>query len=437
MDGLTIKELATYAGKKVTVRGWLHKRRDLGGMVFVVLRDRSGIVQAIIKDVAEQDKLSGLQNGTVLSITGNVVDEARAVGGVELHSPILEIITPVTEVMPVEIDKPIDHKSENLDTLFENRTVNMRNLQERSIFQIRAALTRYVREFLHEREFVEIQTPKLLAGATEGGAEVFKLDYFGQQATLAQSPQFYKQMSVAAFERVFEIAPAYRAEPSATTRHMSEVTMLDIEMGFIKNHEEVLDTVQDLLYTVATRAYADFAPELTALGAPELVLKPKFPRYTVAQIHEMYTKATGTDTTGEKDMRPDEERWICNHAKETLGCEAVFVTEFPIESMKFYHMVNPDNSRTVLWADLLFRGLELATCPQREHRYDKLVQQMQDSGIDPKHPGYRYYLQAFKYGMPPHGGCGFGMDRLVQKICGLANVKEATLFPRDINRLTP
>ena len=437
MDGLTIKELATYAGKKVTVRGWLHKRRDLGGMVFVVLRDRSGIVQAIIKDVAEQDKLSGLQNGTVLSITGNVVDEARAVGGVELHSPILEIITPVTEVMPVEIDKPIDHKSENLDTLFENRTVNMRNLQERSIFQIRAALTRYVREFLHEREFVEIQTPKLLAGATEGGAEVFKLDYFGQQATLAQSPQFYKQMSVAAFERVFEIAPAYRAEPSATTRHMSEVTMLDIEMGFIKNHEEVLDTVQDLLYTVATRAYADFAPELAALGAPELVLKPKFPRYTVAQIHEMYTKATGTDTTGEKDMRPDEERWICNHAKETLGCEAVFVTEFPIESMKFYHMVNPDNSRTVLWADLLFRGLELATCPQREHRYDKLVQQMQDSGIDPKHPGYRYYLQAFKYGMPPHGGCGFGMDRLVQKICGLANVKEATLFPRDINRLTP
>ena len=437
MNDLTIAELPGKSGEKATVRGWLHKRRDLGGMVFVVLRDRSGIVQAIIKDEAEQGKLAGLQNGTVLSITGDVVEEARAVGGVELHSPILKIMTPVTEVMPVEIDKPIDHKSENLDTLFENRAVNMRNLQERSIFQIRAALTRYVREFLYEREFVEIQTPKLLAGATEGGAEVFKLDYFGQEATLAQSPQFYKQMSVAAFERVFEIAPAYRAEPSATTRHMSEVTMLDIEMGFIKNHEEVLDTVQDLLYSAATRAYADFAPELTALGAPELVLKPKFPRYTVAQIHEMYTEATGTDTTGEKDMRPDEERWICNHAKETLGCEAVFVTEFPIESMKFYHMVNPDNPRTVLWADLLFRGLELATCPQREHRYDKLVQQMQDSGIDPMHPGYRYYLQTFKYGMPPHGGCGFGMDRLVQKICGLANVKEATLFPRDINRLTP
>ena len=437
MNDLTIAELPTKAGQKASVRGWLHKRRDLGGMVFAVLRDRTGLVQAIIKDEGEQAKLAGLQNGTVLKITGDVVTEARAVGGVELHSPILEIITPVTEVMPIEIDKPIDHKSENLDTLFENRAVNMRNMQERSIFRIRAALNRYIREFLTEREFVEIQTPKLLAGATEGGAEVFKLDYFGQEATLAQSPQLYKQMSVGAFERVFEIGPAYRAEPSATTRHMSEVTMLDIEMGFIKDHEEVLDTVQDMVYSAATKAYSDFGAELKALGAPELMLKPKFPRYTVAQIHDLYTEATGTSTIGEKDMRPDEERWICEHAKQTEGCEAVFVTEFPIESMKFYHMINPKNPETVLWGDLLFRGLEIATCPQREHHYDKLVEQMKATGIDPEHPGYRYYLQAFKYGLPPHGGCGFGIDRLVQKICGLNNVKEATLFPRDINRLTP
>jgi nondiscriminating aspartyl-tRNA synthetase len=437
MNDLTIAELPKKVGGKATVRGWLHKRRDLGGMVFVVLRDRTGVVQAIIKEAAEQEKLSGLQNGTVLSIQGEVVKEERAVGGVELHSPVLTIITPVTDVMPIEIDKPIDHKSENLDTLFENRAVNMRNLQERSIFRIRAALNQYVREFLNERDFVEIQTPKLLAGATEGGAEVFKLDYFGQEATLAQSPQFYKQMAVGAFERVFEIAPAYRAEPSATTRHMSEVTMLDLEMGFIKDHEEVLDTVQDMVYSAATRAYKDFADELKALGAPELVLKPKFPRYTVAKIHEMYTKDTGTDTIGEKDMRPDEERWICNYAKEHDGCEAVFVTEFPVESMKFYHMVNPKNPKTVMWGDLLFRGLEIATCPQREHHYDKMVEQMKAAGLNPEHPGYKYYLQAFQYGLPPHGGCGFGMDRLVQKIIGLHNVKEATLFPRDINRLTP
>lgn len=437
MSETIIGQLKEHVGKRSVLRGWLHKRRDLGGMVFVVLRDRSGLVQAVIKDKAEQDKLDGLQNGTVLSIEGKVVDEPRAVGGVELHEPELTIITPVTGVLPIEIDKPIDHKSENFDTLFEYRALNVRNVNEQKIFRLRAELTRYVREFLQRHEFVEIQTPKILAGATEGGAEVFHLDYFGQEATLAQSPQLYKQMMVGAFERVFEIGPAFRAEPSVTTRHMSEVTMLDIEFGFIKSHDEVLRMVQDMAYSAITRAYDEHGEDLKAVGAPELVLKPEFPRYTLDQIHEMYTKATGTNTTSEKDLRPDEERWICEYAKEHDGCEAVFVTEFPVESMKFYHMINPENPKTVLWGDLLFRGLELATCPQREHRHDKLVEQMKAAGLDPDHPGYKYYLQAFKYGMPPHGGCGFGLDRLVEKVCGLSNVKEATLFPRDTKRLAP
>ncbi len=437
MAELLIRELPTHSGKMVTVRGWLHKRRDLGGMVFVVLRDRSGLVQAIVKDADEQKKLEGLQLGTVLSITGKAVEEPRAVGGVELHEPALTIMTPVTEVMPIEIDKPIDHNSENFDTLFENRPLNVRNLDEQKIFRIRAELTRYIREFLNGREFVEIQTPKLLAGATEGGAEVFKLDYFGQEATLAQSPQLYKQMMVGAFERVYEIGPAFRAEPSVTTRHMSEVTMLDIELGFIQDHEEVLDVVQDMVYDAVTRIYREHADQLKAVGAPDLVLKPKFPRYTLDRIHEMYTKATGTSTIGEKDMRPDEERWICEYAREHDGSEAVFVTEFPIESMKFYHMIDPKNPEKVLWGDLLFRGIEIATCPQREHHYDKLVAQMKAAGMDPDHAGYKYYLQAFRHGMPPHGGCGFGIDRLVEKVCGLSNVKEATLFPRDTKRLAP
>lgn len=437
MAEMIIRELKEHVGKRTVLRGWLYKRRDLGGMVFVVLRDRSGLVQAVIKDKTEQEKLDGLQNGTVLTIEGQVVDEPRAVGGVELHEPKLTIITPVTEVSPIEIDKPIDHNSENFDTLFEYRALNLRNVNEQKIFKVRAGLTRFIREFLQQNDFTEIQTPKILAGATEGGAEVFKLDYFGQEATLAQSPQLYKQMMVGAFERVYEIGPAFRAEPSVTTRHMSEVTMLDIEFGFIKSHEEVLTMVQNMTYSAITRAYDEYAEELKAIGAPELVLKPEFPRYTLDQIHELYTKANSTDTTGEKDLRPDEERWICEYAKEHDGCEAVFVTEFPIESMKFYHMVNPENPKTVLWGDLLFRGLELATCPQREHHYDKLVEQMKAAGLDPNHPGYKYYLQAFKYGMPPHGGCGFGLDRLVEKVCGLANVKEATLFPRDTKRLAP
>jgi nondiscriminating aspartyl-tRNA synthetase len=338
-------------------------------------------------------------------------------------------------VPPIEIDKPIDHKSENFDTLFEYRALNLRNPDEQKVFRMRAELTRYIREFLGTQEFVEIQTPKLVAGAAEGGAEVFKVDYFGQEATLAQSPQLYKQMMVGVFERVFEIGPAFRAEPSVTTRHMSEVTMLDIEMGFIKGHEDVLNMVQDMVYNAVTRAYDEHGADLKSIGAPDLVLKPEFPRYSMAEIHEMYGKAHKKDMSGEIDLTPDEERWICEHAKEHLGCEAVFATDLPRSKMKFYHMANDE--KTAKSADLLFRGVEIATCPQREHRYEILVEQMKAAGIDIQHPGFKYFLQAFKYGMPPHGGCGFGMDRLVEKVCGLSNVKEATLFPRDTKRLTP
>jgi aspartyl/asparaginyl-tRNA synthetase len=380
-----------------------------------------------------------MQLGTVLSVEGKAVKEDRAPGGAELHDVQITVDVPVTDESPIEIDKPISHKPENLDTLFDTRHIGLRNLQEQKVFKIRAALLSYIREFLTGHDFVEIQTPKLIAGATEGGAEVFNVEYFDTTAVLAQSPQLYKQMMVGAFERVFEIAPAYRAEPSATTRHMTEVMMLDIEMGFIKSHDEVLDMVGDMTANVLRKIYDKHAEELKSLNAPELILPEdnKVPRFTVAQIHEMYTKATKTDTTAEKDLIPDEERWISDFARKNLNSDLVFATHFPIEAMKFYHMANPDDPKTVLWGDLLFRGLEIATCPMREYHYEKLVEQMNSAGLDPEHPGYKYYLQAFKYGLPPHGGCGYGIDRLVQKTIGLGNVKEATLFPRDINRLSP
>ena len=419
------------------VKGWLHKKRAMGGLMFIVLRDRRGVVQILVEDKNEGEKLQGIQIGSVLQIVGNVISEPRAPGEVEIHEPKIQVLIPVTEAGPIEIDKPISHKSDNLDTLFEYRVLGVRNIQEGKVFKIRSELNRYIREFLNKNEFVEIQTPKILAGATEGGAEVFKFDYFGKEATLAQSPQFYKQIMVGAFERVFEIGPAFRAEPSTTSRHLSEITMLDMEMGFIESHDDVLQMTENLFYSVLTRVYEEHGEELKSWNAPELILKPSFPRYTLKQIHEMYTKATGTDTTREKDMTPDEEKWICEYSKKENGCEAIFVTEFPIESMKFYHMVNPKDPTTVLWADLLFRGLEIATCPMREHRYENLVSQMKKAGLNPEHSGYKYYLQAFKYGLPPHGGFGFGIDRLVEKTIGLGNVKEATLFPRDINRLTP
>jgi len=430
-------DLHDHVGQPVHIEGWLHKKRLLGGVTFINIRDRRGLSQVVIKDKDEVEKLRGLQIGTVLSVDGEVKEEPRAPGGAELHDAKLTILVPVEAEPPIEIDKPLSHKPDNLDTLFEHRVLGLRNLQEQKIFKIRAGLLKYLREFLNDHEFVEINTPKILAGATEGGAEVFKVDYFGQEAVLAQSPQFYKQIMTGVYERVYEIAPAWRAELSATTRHVSEVYMLDIEMGFIEGHEDVLDMVQDMTYAALTKAYQEFADELKSLNAPELVLKEKFPRYTVAQVHELYTKDTGTDTTQEKDLIPDEERWICDYAKKEEGCEAVYVTHFPVEAMKFYHMVNPDDPTTVMWGDLLFRGLEIATCPQREHHYDKLVQQMKKAGLDPEHPGYKYYLQAFKHGLPAHGGCGYGIDRLVEKTIGLSNVKEAILFPRDINRLTP
>lgn len=430
-------ELSQHRNRSVELAGWLHKIRKLGGITFILVRDRSGLAQVKVEETAQASKLRGLQIGTIMTVKGKVAIDKRAPAGLEIHQPKLEILVPVAETPPIEIDKPIDHQAEHLDTLFENRVYNLRNLDEGKIFKIRAALVEALRQFLRAQDFTEVQTPKLLAGATEGGAEVFELEYFGAQATLAQSPQLYKQILVGAFERLFEIGPAFRAEPSMTTRHMSEMTMLDIEMGFIANHEEVLQLSEQLFYEVLHQVYKSHQAELKALGAPPLKLSKSLPRFSVAEVHELYSKATKQDTRGQKDLLPAEERWICAHALKKNGSEAVLVRDFPIEAMKFYHMVNPDNPKTVLWADLLFRGIEIATIPQREHRYEQLVKQIKAAGLDPKHPAYRYYLQAFQAGLPPHGGFGFGIDRLVQTVIGLNNVKEATLFPRDMNRLSP
>jgi nondiscriminating aspartyl-tRNA synthetase len=432
------RELSEKLNQTVTVRGWLHKKRLMGGLNFITLRDRSGLVQSLIEDKDQIEKLRGLQIGTVLALTGKVVADDRAYGGAELHDVVVEVEVPVADEPPIEIDKPISHKSEHLDNLFENRVLNIRNIQEQKIFKIRAAVTRYIREFLHNNEFVEIDTPKLLAGATEGGAEVFKLDYFGKTATLAQSPQFYKQIMVGAFERVYEIGHSYRAEPSATTRHLTELTMLDIEMGFVKDHEEILDMVANTVQYTLRKVYEEFAADLKSLNAPELKLSDdgKVPRFTIAQIHEMYTKATKNDTTNEKDLMPDEERWISDYARKQLGTDLVFATRFPKVAGKFYHKFD-DETNTVLWGDLIFRGVELSTAPLRENSYQKMLEQMKNAGLDVDQDGFKYYLQGFKYGLPQHGGCGLGIDRFVQKIIGLSNVKEACLFPRDINRLVP
>jgi nondiscriminating aspartyl-tRNA synthetase len=432
------KDIAEHIGKPVTVQGWLHKKRLMGGLNFITLRDRSGLVQVLAEDKHELEKLRGLQIGTVLSIQGLVFEDERAPGGAEIHDPVFTIIAAVTDEPPIEIDKPLNHKSENLDTLFENRPIGLRNLQETAIFKIQAQISKSLRAYFDEHGFTEMRSPKLLAEPTEGGAEVFAMDYFGKTATLAQSPQFYKQMMVGVFERVYEIAPVYRAEPSATSRHMTEYISVDAEMGFIQL-EDLEVFLSGLINRVVDDAWTAYEPELKRWNASKPKLTERFPTIPMEEIHELYTKANKTeDSRGEKDMRPDEERWICEYTKKNHDCEAVFVSKWPATDMKFYHKRNEQNPEFADRLDLIFRGVEIATISMRENSYQVVVKQLKEfAGGNPDDPGFKPLLSAMKYGMPPHGGFGLGLERLTQKIIGLGNIKEASLFPRDINRLAP
>lgn len=435
------EDIAQHIGKTITVQGWLHKKRMLGGLTFVNVRDRAGLIQILIEDKDEVEKLRGLQIGTVLEVSGQVVEEPRAPGGAELHEPKLTVLVPVTDEPPIEIDKPISHKSEHLDTLFDNRAIGLRNLHEQGIFKTKDEVCRSIRSYFAANNFTEIHTPKLLAEATEGGAEVFQLDYFGKTATLAQSAQFYKQMMVGVFERVFEMGSTYRAEPSATTRHLTEFITVDCELGFV-TFEELQNLLGDLLIHVVEDTWKNCEQYFKPFNAVKAQLPAKaedIPRVTIDEIHEMYAKANKDDFTGEDDLRPDEERWICEWAKKQKGSDAVFVVGWSAKSktFKFYHKADEQNPDVALRADLLFRGVEITTLSMRQHEYPKLVAQLKAMGGNPDDPGYASYMSAFKYGMPPHGGFGLGLERLVEKLFKLNNIKEATLFPRDINRLAP
>jgi len=431
------QDIHDHIGETITIQGWLHKKRLMGGLSFITLRDRKGLAQTKVENKDELEKLRGMQTGTVLALTGTVVADERAPGGAELHDVVVEVLVPVEYESPIEIDKPLDHKSENLDTLFEHRVLGLRNLQETAVFKIQAAVKEAARVYLRGEDFTEFNSPKLLPGATEGGAEVFSLDYFGKEATLAQSAQFYKQILVGVFERAFEIGATYRAEPSATTRHMTEFLQIDAEMGFA-DFNELLNVVGGLIHAVTKSVWETNETDLKKWNAQPVVLSESIPRLALEEVHELYSKATGENSRGEKDMRPDEERWVTEYAKKNLGSEAVFITEWPASEMKFYHRKSTDNPELAERADLIFRGVEIATISMRENRYDVLVEQLRTiAGGNPDDEGFKYYLQAFKYGLPTHGGFGMGLERLTQKIIGLSNVKEAALFPRDINRLGP
>ena len=405
------------------------------------VRDRKGLVQVLVEDKNEVEKLRGLHIGTVLEITGTVFKDERAPGGAELHEPTIVVVTPVTDEPPIEIDKPLSHKSEHLETLFDNRVIGLRNLQEQAIFKTKAYVAASIRDYFSQNEFTEIHTPRLLAEPTEGGAEVFKLDYFGKTATLAQSAQFYKQIMVGVFERVFEIGSTYRAEMSATTRHMSEFLTVDGEMGFI-DFDQLINTVGGLLIHVVDDSWKNCEQHFKPWNVSKAKLPQKaqdIPRITIEEIHEMFFKATKEDHRAEGDLAPAEEKWICEWSKKNKGSDAVFVVGWSAtdKTFKFYHKASSQNPEIAERADLLFRGVEITTLSMRQNNYQTLVKQLKAMGGNPDDAGFAAYLSAFKYGMPPHGGFGLGFERLIEKLFNLNNVKEATLFPRDINRLAP
>jgi nondiscriminating aspartyl-tRNA synthetase len=425
-------ELTAHAGARVSLAGWLQTRRDLGGVTFLVLRDRSGTAQAVIDQPEIVALLTGLQVESVLRVEGQAVAEPRARGGAELHVDGLEVLSAVTEPLPFEINRP--KLAASLDVWLDRAAVGLRHPTKRAALKIGAELAGGFRDALERRGFVEIFTPKIVGSATEGGANVFPIDYFGSPAYLAQSPQLYKQMLVGVHERVFEVGPVFRAEPHATSRHLNEYISLDIEFGFIHDHRDVMAMAQavvgEALETVAGRCADELA--LFESGVPSV---GEIPIVGFREGQEIILREYGEDCRHEPDLSPQHERWLGEWAKRVHGSEFLFVEGYPMAKRPFYTMPSPADPAASNSFDLLFRGLELVTGGQREHRYERLLAVMAERGIA-REP-FEGYLDAFHFGMPPEGGFAVGLERFVIQLLGLGNVREATAFPRDLNRLSP
>lgn len=425
-------DLAAMAGGPATVQGWLTTRRDLGSVTFLIIRDRSGSAQVVVEDERLRAAVAGLQVESVLAVRGDVVAEPRARGGAELHARAVEILAAVTEPLPFEINRPVLKPS--LDIWLDRAPLALRHASKRAALALTARLVAAYRASLDRRGFVEIFTPKIVGSATEGGANVFPVEYFGRTAYLAQSPQLYKQIMVGVHERVYEVAPVFRAEPHATTRHLNEYVSLDLEMGFIRDHRDVMALVTELLREMLGGLADTATSELSALGVT-LPVVGDIPNVTFHEAQEIVLREFGEDSRGEPDLAPQHERWLGEWAAREHDSDFIFVEGYPTAKRPFYTMPDPAKPDVSSSFDLLFRGLELITGGQREHRYDRLTATMAARGIDPA--PFAGYLDAFRFGMPPEGGCAIGLERFVAQLVGASNVREVTAFPRDINRLAP
>src|SRR6266849_6697495 len=435
MERIRTVEVGTHIGERVRVAGWLHSLRRLGGVSFLVIRDGWGIVQVVAETEAE---LGPLQDGSIgvesiVAIEGLVVSETQAPGGVELHHLQIEVITPVTEVPPVTINKR--KISANIGTLLDHAVVTNRHLARRAILRLASGAMAGFRGTLNALDFTEIQTPKIVAAATESGANVFKLDYFGRAAFLAQSPQVYKQDMVGVFERVFEVGPVFRAEPHDTTRHINEYVSLDAEFGFIENHFTVMALLRDVMASILETLSEHYASELKLLHVQVPAVPERIPHIYFSEAQELIYNRYGTDVRGEPDLSPQDERWLGEWTQQEYGSEFLFVTGYPMRKRPFY--THPDHERPEYSNsfDLLFRGTELVTGGQRLHVYQDYVASLEKAHL-PVEP-FETYLEAFRYGMPPHGGFAIGLERLLMQLTGAPNIRLTTTFPRDMTRLTP
>jgi nondiscriminating aspartyl-tRNA synthetase len=426
-------DLPARAGQHVKIAGWLHRKRQLKSMTFLIVRDRSGLVQAVLTDPAVIAAAAALPEETVIQIEGTVTASPQAPGGAELTEPVITPLSGPAAAPPFDLYRPAVTAS--LPAILDGAPATLRHPRLRAPFEISAASAAGFRAALGDLGFTEIFTPKIVQSATESGANVFGLDYFGTPAFLAQSPQFYKQALVGVFERVFEVGPVFRAEPHDTARHLAQYTSLDAEFGFITGYQDVMAVLRDAIagMVAAVRDRARSAVNLLGLNLPSV--PGQIPEIHFADAQELLARNTGEDPRGEPDLAPAHERWLSEWALREYGCEFLFVTGYPMAKRPFYTHPDPARPGYSNSFDLLFRGLELVTGGQRLHRHADYLAALAERGEDPA--PYAAYLQVFAHGMPPHGGFAIGLERWTARLTGAANVRSVTLFPRDLHRLSP
>lgn len=421
-----------YEGKTIKINGAVHTIRDMGEVVFILLRKSEGLIQCVYETGNADFDLDGLKEESAVEAEGIVKAEDRAPHGFEIRLLSLKILSRPAAPLPIAVSKWKLNTS--LEAKLSMRNITLRNLRERAIFKIQEGIARGFRDFLHSQGFTEVRTPKIVAKGAEGGANIFRLEYFGKKAELAQSPQFYKQALVGVYDRVFEVAPVFRAEKHNTTRHLNEYTSMDFEMGYIDSFEDIMAMETAMLQSVMKLLETEYAKELELLHVA-LPNVARIPAVRFDQAKQLVSEKYSRRIKNPNDLEPEEEQLIGRYFKEEYDADFVFVTHYPSKKRPFYAMDDPAAPKVTLSFDLLFRGLEITTGGQRIHDYQMLLAKMEARGMEPE--AIQSYLSIFKYGMPPHGGLGIGLERLTMRLLDEQNVRETTLYPRDINRLEP